>query len=69
MSVQADLHEVIALAWADDASFDDIKRQTGLAEPEVIRLMRQNLKPRSFRLWRKRVSGRKAKHAKRLRSE
>lgn len=69
MSAQADLHEVIALAWADQVSFDDIKRQTGLPEADVIKMMRQNLKPGSFRLWRKRVSGRKAKHAKRLRSE
>lgn len=61
--------EIIEMAWCDQTSFDDIKTQTGLAESEVITLMRQNLKPRSFRLWRARVSGRKAKHKKLLRAE
>jgi uncharacterized protein (TIGR03643 family) len=28
----------------------------------VVSLMRRTLKPRSFRLWRKRVTGRKTKH-------
>jgi len=54
--------EVVALAWEDDTPFDAIRVQTGLSEAEVIRLMRRNLKPSSFRLWRKRVSGRRAKH-------
>jgi uncharacterized protein (TIGR03643 family) len=61
--------EIIEMAWCDQTSFDDIKQQTGLAETEVITLMRQSLKPRSFRLWRTRVSGRKTKHKKRLRAE
>ena len=54
--------EIIELAWCDDTTFDSIKRQTGLAEKDVIKLMRSSLKPGSFRLWRKRVSGRVAKH-------
>jgi uncharacterized protein (TIGR03643 family) len=54
--------EIIALAWADEVSFDKIKRDTGLAERDVIRLMRGHLKPGSFKVWRARVSGRKAKH-------
>ncbi len=55
--------EIIELAWCDKTSFDSILAQSGLAESDVIRLMRQNLKPSSFRMWRKRVTGRKAKHA------
>ena len=58
----ATISEAIALAWADDVSFETIKEKLGLTEPEIIRLMRGSLKPSSFRLWRKRVSGRKAKH-------
>ena len=54
--------EIIALAWADDVSFDRIKRDTGLSERDVIRIMRGNLKRRSFEVWRARVSGRKTKH-------
>ncbi len=56
--------EVIALAWCDKTSFDDIKTQTKLSEAEVIKLMRQSLKPSSFKLWRKRVTGRTSKHKK-----
>ncbi len=59
------ISEVIELAWDDKTSFDTIKAQTGLSEPEVIKIMRQNLKANSFKLWRKRVSGRKAKHERR----
>ena len=56
--------EIIQMAWADDASFDAIEKQFGIKEKEVITIMRQNLKPASFRLWRKRVTGRSAKHIK-----
>ena len=59
-----DVNSVIEMAWCDKTSFDDIKNITGLAEPDVIKIMRSSLKPTSFRLWRKRVSGRNAKHKK-----
>jgi uncharacterized protein (TIGR03643 family) len=55
---------IIEMAWCDDTSFDAIERQTGLVEKEVIKIMRAYMKPSSFRMWRKRVSGRKAKHEK-----
>lgn len=55
---------VIDLAWADEVSFDEIKERTGFAEKDVITLMRRSLKPSSFRMWRKRVSGRITKHKK-----
>jgi uncharacterized protein (TIGR03643 family) len=61
------IHEVIGLAWADEISFDAIKKKLGLSEAEVITVMRRNLKPGSFRVWRKRVAGRKAKHLKLMR--
>ena len=65
----ADVNLIIDMAWADEVSFDAIKAQTGQGEKQVIRLMRQHLKPASFRLWRSRVSGRKAKHNRRLRQD
>lgn len=58
--------EIIEMAWCDKTSFDNIEAIVGLSEKEVIKLMRGNLKPSSFKLWRKRVTGRKAKHAMRL---
>jgi len=51
------------MAWDDETSFDDIKSQSSLSEGEVIKIMRGNMKPSSFRMWRKRVSGRAGKHA------
>ena len=58
--------EIVALAWCDFTSFDAIKAQSGLTESEVIAVMRHHLKPKSFRLWRKRASGRAAKHAAKI---
>jgi uncharacterized protein (TIGR03643 family) len=56
------INDIIRMAWADDVSFDQIKSEKGLAEADVIKIMRTHLKPSSFRLWRERVSGRKSKH-------
>ena len=58
--------DIISMAWADDISFDKIKNDSGLSEHEVIKIMRSNLKPGSFKLWRKRVSGRNSKHDKKI---
>jgi uncharacterized protein (TIGR03643 family) len=58
------ISEIIDFAWSDEISFDKIKRERGVSEPEVIAIMRRHLKLRSFNLWRKRVSGRKLKHEK-----
>lgn len=54
--------EIVAMAWDDETSFDNIKAQSGLSEPEVIKIMRAHMKPSSFRMWRARVSGRASKH-------
>ena len=55
---------IIKLAWCDKTSFEKIKRIHGVTESEVIKIMRKNLKPRSFKLWRTRVSARTRKHEK-----
>ena len=59
-----DINNIIEMAWCDKTSFDSIKLQTNLSEKEVIKIMRANLKKTSFQVWRARVYGRKAKHAK-----
>ena len=59
-----DVNSVIEMAWCDKTSFDSIQDQTGLAEKEVIKIMRSNLKRSSFKVCRERVYGRKAKHEK-----
>ncbi|MFN5320906.1 MAG: TIGR03643 family protein [Planctomycetota bacterium] len=57
-----DRDRVIQMAWEDRTSFDAIKRQFGLSPGEVIHLMRSELKPSSFRMWRERTAGRATKH-------
>ena len=57
---------IIRLAWEDRTTFEEIKTRTGLVESQVIEIMRRELKPSSFRLWRKRVSGRVTKHRRLL---
>ncbi|EAQ97484.1 TIGR03643 family protein [Congregibacter litoralis] len=57
---------VIWAAWADRVSFDEIRERTGLDEQAVIRIMRRELKPSSFRRWRKRASGQVTKHRQRF---
>ena len=57
-----DENRIIEMAWEDRTTFDAIKDQYGISEPDVIKLMRKNLKRNSFKLWRERVSGRKTKH-------
>lgn len=60
------INTVIGMAWADRCSFEQIRERAGLSESEVIKIMRRELKPGSFRRWRARVSGRVTKHRKRF---
>ena len=56
--------DIIEMAWSDRISFEEIKKKVGLKEKEVIKIMRSNLKKKSYVLWRKRVRGRITKHRK-----
>ena len=56
------LSRVIEMAWEDRTPFEAIEHGYGLDETAVIKLMRQELKPLSFRLWRQRVTNRATKH-------
>ena len=57
---------VIWAAWADRITFEEIREKTGKTELEVIKLMRKNLKPSSFKLWRKRAKNKSIKHQKKF---
>ena len=58
----SDISRIIEMAWEDRTTFDAIQSQYGLKEQTVKELMRSNMKPSSYKLWRKRVYGRKTKH-------
>uniref|UniRef100_B1XVL8 TIGR03643 family protein n=1 Tax=Polynucleobacter necessarius subsp. necessarius (strain STIR1) TaxID=452638 RepID=B1XVL8_POLNS len=59
---EPDLSRLIEMAWEDRTPFDAIEKSYGLGEPQVIVIMRRELKRSSFELWRKRVAGRATKH-------
>ena len=59
-----DIDRIIEMAWEDRTPFEAITYQFGLKEQEVIDLMRREMKPSSFRMWRQRVQGRATKHRK-----
>ncbi|RAJ17073.1 TIGR03643 family protein [Olleya aquimaris] len=59
-----ELDRIIEMAWEDRTPFDAITFQFGIKEQEVIQLMRREMKPSSFRLWRARIQGRSTKHSK-----
>lgn len=58
----ATIDRIVEMAWEDRTPFSAIETQFGLKEQEVIALMRQEMKHSSFKMWRKRVTGRKTKH-------
>ena len=49
------IDEIIEMALSDHTSFDHIRALHGLGPDQVKTLMRSELKPGSYRAWRKRV--------------
>lgn len=60
----ATVDRVIEMAWEDRTPFDAIEKQFGLKEKDAIAVMRRYMKRSSFKMWRKRVTSRGTKHAK-----
>jgi uncharacterized protein (TIGR03643 family) len=60
---EGDVSRIIEMAWEDRTSFEAIERLYDMNESRVIELMRRELKPSSYQMWRKRVTGRVTKHA------
>lgn len=50
------------MAWENRTTFETIQERMDCSEAEVIRLMRNELRPNTFRLWRQRMRGRTTKH-------
>jgi uncharacterized protein (TIGR03643 family) len=59
---EKDIDRVIEMAWEDRTPFDAILAQFSLSEDDVKALMKREMKPSSWRMWRARVQGRKTKH-------
>ncbi|MGY2132467.1 TIGR03643 family protein [Hymenobacter sp. HD11105] len=58
----ADVDRIMEMGWEDRTPFEAIEAQFGLAEKDVIALMRKMMKASSFKMWRKRMAGRSTKH-------
>ncbi len=46
---------MVRMGWEDRTSFEAIQTQFGFSPNEFVRLMRSELAPKAFELWRKRV--------------
>jgi len=53
---ESDVSEIIEMSLSDHISFSNIRSQHNISEKDVKLLMRQNLKPGSYKAWRKRIS-------------
>jgi uncharacterized protein (TIGR03643 family) len=66
MFTEIEMDRIIQMAWEDRTSFEAIHFQFGLTEAQVIDFMRKNSLPSSFKMWRKRMTGRTTKHHSRM---
>jgi uncharacterized protein (TIGR03643 family) len=57
-----EIDRIVEMAWEDRTPFEAIESQFLISESEVINLMRKSLKESAFKMWRKRMKGRKTKH-------
>ena len=61
---EGDLSRLIEMAWEDRTPFEAILKNFYIDESSLMRIMQDNLKPSSYRLWRKRVKEKSVKHIK-----
>jgi uncharacterized protein (TIGR03643 family) len=55
------LDRIVTLAQEEKKPFDEIKKQFGLSEKEVIEIIKQRLSPDNFELWKKKTVAKKPK--------
>ena len=60
---ESEVSEIVADAWDDGTSFEDINIKWGLSEKDAKVLMKRSLKRTSYIVWRKRVNKRLSKHS------
>ena len=59
---ETEIYEIVADAWDDETSFEDISFKWGLSEKDTKVLVKRSLKRGSYFVWRKRVNKRLSKH-------
>ena len=60
---ESEISEIVADAWDDGTSFEDITFKWSLSEKDTKVLMQRSLKRGSYVVWRKRVNKRLSKHS------
>jgi uncharacterized protein (TIGR03643 family) len=60
---ESEISEIVADAWDDETSFEDIIFKWSLSEKDIKVLMKRSLKRGSYVVWRKRVNKRLSKHS------
>jgi uncharacterized protein (TIGR03643 family) len=59
---KSDTSRIIEMAWEDRTSLDSILRVYGLNESNLKLLMKKELKPKSYTLWRERMKNSNLRH-------
>ena len=60
---ESEISEIVADAWDDGTSFEDITFKWSLSEKDTKVLMKRSLKRGSYVVWRKRVNKLLSKHS------
>ena len=54
------ISDIIDMAWDDQTDFSHITKIYNIAEGDVKKIMKKNIKRKSYEIWRKRISQRSA---------
>ena len=56
----SEISDIIELAWDDQTDFSQINKIYNIDEGEVKKIMKKNIKRKSYEIWRKRIAQRSA---------
>ena len=56
----SEISDIIELAWGDQTDFSHITNIYNIDEGEVKKIMKKNIKRKSYEIWRKRIAQRSA---------
>tara|TARA_B100000674_G_C37118504_1_gene592341 strand:+ start:110 stop:328 length:219 start_codon:yes stop_codon:yes gene_type:complete len=54
------ISDIIQMAWDDQTDFSHISKIYNIDEGEVKKIMKKNIKNKSYKIWRERISRRSA---------
>ena len=57
---QSEISDIIQLAWDDQTDFSHITKIYEINEGDVKKIMKKNIKRKSYEIWRKRIAQRSA---------